>query len=86
MKAELGALEWEVSYDAQKEYIDHLDFLLWPHLDKLPTDVVAEITAIPGECSMVVGPASRHAPKVTPANDATVADGALLMIPALSLE
>lgn len=43
LKAEQGDLEWDVLYDAQKEYADHLAFILSPYPDKLPDDIATEI-------------------------------------------
>lgn len=31
------------------EYINHLVFIISPHKDKLPKDLSAKITALPGE-------------------------------------
>lgn len=73
--AELCTLKWGGNHEAQKEYIDHLSFILGPHMDKLP----AEVTTMPGKESVRIGLASRHAPKVTPlADDTTTIDGAKL--------
>lgn len=76
LKAEKGALEWEVSYDTQKDYLDHLTFLIRLHLDKLPAEVSMEIVSLPGECDVVADPISRHAHKVaSPGGNAIAVDG-----------
>lgn len=75
---ELGTLKWEITCEAQKEYINHLDFILGPHMEKLPTEVVTEVTSLPGEVGMNVDPASRHALKVTPPTDNTTVNGTKL--------
>lgn len=63
---ELEALEWDITYKAQKENIDHFVFILDPHTDKLLADLATEIIALPMECGVEVNLASPHAPKATP--------------------
>lgn len=78
-KAEQGALEWEVSYYDQKEYINPLTFLLGPHLNKLYGDVTAEVEALLGVVGVIVQSTSHHAPKVsTHVDDATTIYGSKL--------
>lgn len=47
--AKLGVLKWEVTYEVQKECIDHLSFIIDPHIDKLHIEVVDEVAALPRE-------------------------------------
>lgn len=71
---ELEMLKWDISWKAQKEFIDHLTFIPSLHMDKHPIDFAAKIYSLPGECGMEVKPASLHAPKVILAADTIVAN------------
>lgn len=48
------ALELLVSFKAQVEYINHLVFILGPHLNKLLEALDTEITTLPGEVGLEV--------------------------------
>lgn len=48
------------------EYIDHLAFLLEPHLNLLPSKVTAKIWARPEDIGVIVMATDRHVPKLTP--------------------
>lgn len=75
-KVEQTTLGWEVMYDAQKEYIDHLAFILRSHMDKLLEDIISKIRALPRECGVMVETKSHHDPKVILlADEATAVDG-----------
>lgn len=49
MMAKKQRAESEVFGKAQKEYIDHLAFLLELHMDKLATEVISEMWVLHGE-------------------------------------
>lgn len=71
----MGVLTWDVSCKAQKECIEHLAFILGPHIYKLTTVLAAKITSLPREVGVTIEPASHHAPKVTTMDDdATITD------------
>lgn len=59
------ALYWEISCEAQVEYINHLTFIRSPHLNKLPTQLVDEIRVILGNICVIVEPADRYTLKAT---------------------
>lgn len=44
-------------------YIDHLAFLLNPHLSHLPPEVADKIRAMPGEIRVIINPTDHHVPK-----------------------
>lgn len=71
----METLKWDITYKVKKEYTDNLTFILGPHMDKLPTDLVAEIAALPGECGMEVNSTSCHVPKATPSAADDVGNG-----------
>lgn len=65
------ALDWDVTCNAQIEYINHLIFFLCPHMDKLTKDLATKITVMPGKVRVVFKPVDRRATKATPVDDTT---------------
>lgn len=52
--ANLSDVHAKVNMEYKDVYIDHIVFLLIPHLDIFPFEVVAEIRAIPVDIGMIV--------------------------------
>lgn len=62
-EAKVAILEAKTNQECKYEYIDHLAFLLKPHLGLLPTDIVEQIHHIPEDIRVDVTPTDRRAPK-----------------------
>lgn len=60
-----GVLQWLIVYEVQGEYINHLAFIPGPYMDKLPRNLIAEITDLPREFKVDVKLFDRCAPKET---------------------
>lgn len=65
-------LHWEVRYKAQVGYINHLAFMLSPHIDKPPAKLAAKIRSMPSDIGVIIQAANCHALMVTPVKESTL--------------
>lgn len=49
-------LQWKVTYEDQVNYLNNLAFILGPHMEKIPTNLLDKITFLPGEVRVEVKP------------------------------